>query len=188
MKRRVSLLASLAGLALAGLPAQATTLEKLDLGDLVSRSDKVFRGTVVDVEQGSIRAGGGEIPAVTYRLRVEEMLKGSADSESGGAKFVDVRMVGSIKAPLQVNGRVRSSVFRDVPRLNMGSDYLLFMTPRSEIGLSVTVGLGQGAFDIVRTDKEDMAVNEYNNVGLGLGAGPITYKRLKAAVAAEAGK
>ena len=188
MTQRVLVLLSLVLLALAGFPARATTLESLDLGDLVTRADKVFRGTVVDVEQGSVRVGGGDISAVTYRLKVEEMLKGQADFVSGADRIVEVRMVGDIKGPRKVQGFVRHSVFRDVPRLAMGGDYVLFVTPRSAAGLSVTVGLGQGAFDIVRTAKEDMAVNQYANAGLGLGEGPVSYASLKAAISTAMGQ
>jgi hypothetical protein len=154
----------------------------MDLGDLVQRSDKVFRGTVIDVEQGVVEAGGGELPAVTYRLRVEDMIKGVADVQKGDERMVEVRMIGSLKPMVEKNGKVHLSAFRDVPKLQIGSDYVLFMTPRSEIGLSVTVGLGQGAFNIVTSGKVDMAVNGLGNAGLGLGDGPVTYDDLKAAV------
>jgi hypothetical protein len=163
--------------------AGATMLLQMDLGELVQRSDRIFRGTVIDVEQSSVAAGGGELPMVVYRLRVEEMLKGEADVVKGDEAYVEIRMVGSIKDERPVNGLQRFSNFRDVPRLTMGSDYLLLTTPPSELGLSTTVGLGQGTFSVVRRDKTDYAVNQYDNLGLGIdGDGAVPYADLVAEI------
>jgi hypothetical protein len=169
--------------------APATTLLQMDLGQLTARAGLIFRGTVVDVEQGTVAAGGGELPAVTYRLVVEELYKGEPTQAKGDEAVVELRMVGSIKEATAENGNVRLNAFRDVPKLEMGSDYLLFTTPASEVGLSVPVGLGQGAFRIVLMDRQDYAVNEFNNVGLGLdGAGPVPYSELSAKIHALLGR
>jgi hypothetical protein len=163
--------------------AGATVLEQLELGDLVHRSDKIFRGTVIDVEQGSMSVGGGEIPVVTYRLRVEDSLKGGADVDKGDDGYVEIRMVGSIKDDSSSDGLKHISIFRDIPKLQMGSDYLLFTTPPSSIGLSTTVGLGQGAFSVYSDDKELLAVNQFGNAGLGMdGAGAVPYADLAAEI------
>ena len=61
---------------LLAVPAGATTLVQMNLADLASRADKVFRGTVISVKAGSVKAGGGELPTLVYRLRVEEPFKG----------------------------------------------------------------------------------------------------------------
>lgn len=165
------------------IPASATTLLQMQLGDLVQRADTIFRGTVVDVEQSSIEVGGGELPMVVYRLRVDELVKGEADVVKGDEAYIEIRMVGSIKDSVAVGDSERFSIFRDVPRLTMGSDYVLFMTPESSVGLSVTVGLGQGAFSVYSQDKIDYAVNQYDNAGLGLGdGGAVPYADLMAAV------
>jgi hypothetical protein len=169
--------------------APATTMLQMDLGQLTARAGTIFRGTVIDVEQGTVAAGGGQIPAVTYRLAVEEIYKGKATSVKGDKAVVVLRMVGSIKAPMDTGGQVRLDTFRDVPKLEMGSDYLLFTTPQSQVGLSVTVGLGQGAFRIVEMERQDYVVNEFNNVGLGLdGSGPVPYSELSAKIRALLGQ
>ncbi len=165
------------------MPASATMMLQMQLGDLVQRADTIFRGTVIDVEQSSIEVGGGELPMVIYRLRVEELVKGEADVVKGDEAYIEVRMVGSIKDEVTVGGAERFSMFRDVPQLTMGSDYVLFMTPESSVGLSVTVGLGQGAFSVYSADKSEYAVNQFDNAGLGLGeGGAVSYADLMAAV------
>lgn len=186
--RRVPLLL-LAGLLLVASLLPATTLLQMDLGELVSRSGRIFRGTVIDVEQGSIAVGGGELPMVTYRLRVEESLKGIADLVKGDQAMIEIRMIGSIKGSRTVGNAQHFSPFYDVPQLQMGSDYLLFTTPPSAVGLSTTVGLGQGAFNVFSQDKTDFAVNQYGNLGLGVGAGgPLEYSKLVASVQALLGQ
>jgi hypothetical protein len=177
-QRKVLLVAALCAL-LAVSQAGATMLQHMELGELVQRADRIFRGTVIDVEQSSVEAGGGELPMVLYRLRVEEMVKGEADVVKGDEAFVEIRMVGSLKDQGPQGGLERFDMFRDVPRLTMGSDYLLLTTPTSAIGLSTTVGLGQGAFSVHSVDKTDYAVNQFDNAGLGLdGSGAVPYADL----------
>jgi hypothetical protein len=169
--------------------AGATMLMHFDLAAMTDRADRIFRGTVVDVEQSSIEAGGGELPMVIYRLRVEESLKGDADVVKGDEAYVEIRMVGSIKDEGQSGELVKFDMFRDVPRLTMGSDYLLFTTRPSSIGLSTTVGLGQGTFAVYSQDKQDWAVNQFDNSGLGVGGGgAVPYSDLVAEIKVRMGE
>ena len=169
----------LAAALLAAPRAEAANVLQMDLGDLTQRAERIFRGTVIDVEQGSVEAGGADLPAVTYRLRVEESFKGGADLVEADQEIIEVQMLGSIKAEVPLGGYRRFAVFQDTPRLTMGSDYLLFTTPASPIGLSTTVGLGQGAFMVFLQDVEEVAVNKFNNVGLGLtDDGPAPYSEI----------
>lgn len=189
MKKQSRFILPLAVAVLVVQPLAATTMIQMDLADLTDRAGRIFRGTVVDVEQGSIEVGGGELPAVTYKLRVDDLFKGEADLVKGDSAVIEVRMVGSIKVGVPVADVQHLSVFYDVPRLDMGSDYVLFVTPESAVGLSTTVGLGQGAFSVFSRDKEDFAVNAFNNAGLGLGAsGPVTYSELAAKILALLGQ
>lgn len=161
----------------------ATIMLQMNLEDLSQRADKIFRGTVVDIIPGSVTAGGGEIPTTTYLLRVEEILKGNADIVKEDVQIIQIQMVGSLKETSPQGNFQHFSAFRDIPRLKMNHDYLLFTTPSSSIGLSTTVGLGQGAFNIFTRNKEDFAVNEFNNVNLGLeAAGPVEYSKLAAKI------
>ena len=194
MKRKISscFLAAASFLILAA-QVQATTMLQLNLEEMTVRADKIFRGTVIGVEQGTIEAGGAELPAVTYRFRVDELFKGEATQVKGDAAVMEIRMIGSlVHTKPDENGNLKFSPFRDVPRLNEGGDYLLFTTAESSIGLSVTVGLGQGAFKVSPVDGADnefQAVNEFNNEGLGLnGAGPVGYAELSTQIHALLGQ
>lgn len=195
MQHRKLLIGLAAVAALAAPPAQATTLIQMNLKDLATRADRIFRGTVVGVNTGTVRAGGSDLPTITYRLRVEERFKGEYAVVKDDAALVEIRMVGS-KDDRTANGERHFSVFRDVPRLAMGGDYVLFTTRPSAVGLSTTVGLGQGAFSITGGGKEEAAVNSFGNAGLGRGlaptsaasripaGGPVPYPQLAAAIRA----
>jgi len=191
--KRSSYLFAAASFLILAAQVNATSMLHMDLADLTTRADKIFRGTVIDIEEGTVQAGGGELPAVTYRLRVEELFKGVATEVKGDEALMEIRMVGSlVHSKPDASGVVKLSGFRDVPKLKMGSDYVLFTTAESSIGLSVTVGLGQGAFSVYTVDgarDQFMAVNEFNNAGLGLnGAGPVEYDKLSAQIHALLGQ
>lgn len=166
--------------------SQATTLQKLGLNDITERADKIFRGVVTNVEQSSMELGGAQIPVVRYQLRVLDQLKGTADMVKGENAFVEITMVGSIKSVVPRNdGYARFEMFRDIPQLDIGSDYVLFTTPPSRAGLSTMVGLGQGAFNVFSDDKQDMVINQFGNANIDQANGSaMTYTTLKQAVTA----
>ena len=169
------------------------TLEHFDLGKMVDRADKIFRGTVLAAQPGTIEAGGGRIPIVTYTIRVDEAFKGTFDTTKG-EKIAELRMIGKLP-PLEVNGAVRHSPLPDLPHFTVGSDHLLFSTRPGGSGLSTTMGLGQGNFRISKKDGEVLAVNGFDNLGLfksaatesaGLPAsGPVPYPLLADQIRAE---
>lgn len=194
MKRKRTRFALLAAaLVLGAAQAGATIMLQMDLGELVTRSDKIFRGTVIEIEQTSITAGGAELPAVKYTLQVNEMLKGVPSRTEDNVSIVEIQMIGkSVHDKPNADGQLKVSIFRDVPKLNKGGEYLLFTTPESAIGLSVTVGLGQGAFKVLPVDGSDTeftAVNEFDNAGLGLASsGPVSYTVLSDEVRSHLGQ
>jgi hypothetical protein len=195
MQHRKLLIGLAAAAALAAPPAQATTLIQMNLKDLATRADRIFRGTVVGVDTGTVRAGGSDLPTITYRLRVADTFKGEYAAVKGDTALVEIQMIGS-KEDRTANGERHFSVFRDVPRLAMGGEYVLFTTRPSAVGLSTTVGLGQGAFSITGAGKDEAAVNSFGNAGLGRGlaptsaasrlpsGGPVSYPQLAAAIRA----
>lgn len=192
MKRKISsfVLAAASFLILAA-QVQATMTLQMNLEEMTTRAGKIFRGTVIDVKADTIEAGGAELPMLTYRFLVSDMYKGSPNEVRGDKAIVVVRMIGNLKSgPTRTEGGlVKFGGFRDAPQLKPGGDYLLFTTRESSIGLSVPVGLGQGAFKVFNADGEMQAVNEFNNAGLGInGAGPVSYVELGARISALVGQ
>jgi hypothetical protein len=166
-------------------PLHATTVLRLNLEQMVERAGNVFRATVLDVRGGSINVGGGTLPTTTYTLRVEESFKGTFDKEGA---TVEITIVGSIKRdPVLIGNHQRFSVLPEVPRLDIGSDYLLLTTSPSPAGLSTTVGLGQGAFSIFVSNRQELALNAAGNVNIGA-QGPVAYSQLAADIRAILGQ
>jgi hypothetical protein len=172
--------------------ADATTVKHFDLGGMASSAARVFRGTVTDVRPGLVKVGGGQLPTTIYRMKVVESFKG----EFGTFKnitYADVEMIGGVKPGKDKNGKRHFSVFRDVPRLERGRDYLLFLTAESSVALSSPVGLAQGCFDIDTEMPGEPTANRANNRGLAadIQKGPVPYaelaERVRAAVAAQGG-
>jgi hypothetical protein len=185
--RKTSLiLLAAAALAVVIVPAtQAALVAKMDLGEMTFNADRIARVTVLDVEQGSMTLGGGELPVVTYTLRVDEAFKGQFD-DSKGVAVIEVRMVGNIKQAPATSGPQHFSALPEMPHLTVGHDYLLFATAPSAVGLSAPVGLGQGTFRIYTDDKDEMAANELDNAGLF--SGPVSYTDLADAIRNELGQ
>jgi len=183
---RSRFLVALAAVLMIVAPAlDATTVLKLNLEQMVARAGNVFRATVVDVRGGSINVGGGSLPTTTYTLRVEESFKGSF--EKVGAT-VEVTVAGSIKRePVLIGNKHHFSVLPEVPRLEIGSDYLLMTTTPGTGGLSTTVGLGQGAFTIFTRNRQELAVNAVGNANIGQ-SGPVAYSQLAANIRAILGQ
>ncbi len=151
------------------------SLKRFSLPEMVNKSGSIIRGTVMEVKPGTIKAGGSDLPTVTYRMKVDESFKGTF-AEKDGVKYAEITMLGNIKKG-GTKGAVRKfSVLPDLPLLQKGGDYLLMLTPKSSIGLSTTVGLGQGCFAIYQDDNGVWARNEFNNSGLF--NGPVKYNEL----------
>lgn len=96
---------------------------------------------------------------MVYTIRVDEGLKGNF-----AKPLVIITMLGNLKADVS-SGNVKRLSTTDVnPNLEIGSDYVLFTTAPSAVGLSTTVGLGQGLFRIFsNVDKLEMATNALDN-------------------------
>lgn len=183
MTRTVARLLALATLAVAGTASAEALVERMALGDLVGNADKVFRGTVVAKEPGEVEAGGATFPTVIYTLSVDDPIKG--DYGSGvEAKTVTIQMLGSLKNAPQT-GDVRKLFMLDInPDLDVGQTYVLFTSQPSAVGLSTTVGLGQGLFRIFNSAQgRDLAANALNNGGLF--DGPVAYEELVSAIKSE---
>ena len=163
--------------------ADATTVKHFDLGKMTSSAARVFRGTVTDIRPGTVKAGGGELATTIYRIRVSETFKGDYATFKE-ITYADVEMIGNIKTGSEGAGPRHFSVFRDMPRLEVGRDYLLFLTAESSVALSSPVGLAQGCFDIDTSVPSQPTANRVNNAGLlpEIQKGPMPYADLAARV------
>jgi len=179
-------------LAFASMTASAAMVMQMGLSDLVVNADKVFRGTVLTKEPGTVSAGGSELPTVIYTLRVDDAIMG----DFGAKPLVTITVFGNLKkksAIVDVAGRTRGDINPDIQRfssfdvsldLRVGGDYLLFTSAPSSVGLSTTIGLGQGLFRIFsNVNGRDMAANGLGNQYLF--DGPISYTDLKGAILSE---
>lgn len=178
--RRMLGLAAAAVMGLASFAASAAMVKQMGLSELVGNADKVFRGTVMSKEPGVVSAGGGELDTVVYTLRVDDALKGDFGSGKA-AQIVELTMLGSMKAEADTGGAQRLFTLNVNPDLQVGSDYVLFTTAPSAVGLSTTVGLDQGLFRVFATETgSEMTANGLGNRGTF--GGPVSYDQLKAAI------
>jgi hypothetical protein len=187
-------------LAIIAAPAGAAMIMKMNLAQLTDRADAIFRGHVLSVEPGKMSIGGGTLPTVTYRLRVDEAFKGQFEAKENASPEIEITMLGTLKSAVRSGNHERlTSSLPEVPTLRVGESYVLFTTAASASGLRSPVGLGQGSFHIYSgPNKTEFAVNELNNLGLFNGAGPaqraqgsdgpVTYTRLATAILAEVGR
>lgn len=138
----------------------AAIVAQMNLEEMVARADRVFTGEVLGVSEGRVATGGGEVPTVTYRLKVIEAFKGEFDN-SKGESIAEVTMVGTLKQIL--GGR---HPITDFPILVQGGEYLLLVAPAGPTGLTTTMGLGQGAFAVTNAGNVKQALNGASNAGL----------------------
>ncbi len=142
----------------------ADTVKQMNLAEMVQRADKIYRATVISATPGTVEAGGSQLPTITYRLQVEEVFRGDIPTVKG-VKIAEIRTLGKT-SPVQLGDLRRLSALPKMPQLAVGKTYLVLTTRPSAIGLSATVGLGQGSFQIFGRGKAEAAVNAVNNRGL----------------------
>lgn len=156
--RAVFLLAAGVMLA-ASLPA--TIVKKMELSELCERADKIFRGTVLSAQEGSVQAGGGELPTVTYYIEVDESFQGEFRTK-GDRHIAEITMLANSKTR-NVDGARSFPLIRDLPQLEVGRTYLLMTSPPSRLGLSAPIGLGQGCFTISGKGDAQVATDGFGN-------------------------
>jgi hypothetical protein len=183
---RAAFCAGLIAASLATIPrANATSVKHFDLGHMTSSAARVFRGTVTDVRPGTVKVGGGQLATTIYRIRVTEAFKGEF-ARAKNITYAEVEMIGSLKADTESNGVHHFAIFRDMPRLERGRDYLLFLTAESSIALSSPVGLAQGLFEIDTSIPSQPTANGLSNAGLvaDVARGALPYADIAARVRA----
>jgi hypothetical protein len=148
MKRALRWL-PLAGL-LAAAPAGATTVQAYDLDDLTVRSDRILRGTVVDLES---RWDGRWITTTAY-VAVDECLKGPCQEP-----VVEVRVLG---------GRVDDLEMRveGMARFDLDEQVVLFLEPAEDGTALRPTGLAQGKFRLIEGADEPAVMRDLDDLQL----------------------
>ena len=153
--------ASVVAVAVAAAPTYAHhSVAQMNLEAMVTQADLVFIGRVIDMTESVVDAGGGQLPATTFTLAVSESFKGQYE-EIKGQTVARVTMLGTRKQFL-----TNTHPIREFPNLTMDKEYLLAVAPAGKVGLTTTMGWGQGCFLISGKGSTRFALNGVNNVGL----------------------
>jgi hypothetical protein len=127
-------------LAVALLPFQGATLERLSMNEMIAKSTAIVRAKVVS----SYAAMSGPVIYTHYQLQVGERYKGAAQST------VDLAIPGGVA------GAIRQ-VWGGAPQLDKGADCVFFLwTGKS--GLTQVMGLSQGLFTVAQDGSKDPTV------------------------------
>ena len=166
--RKLVVLPLVAVAILLGASLDAQMVQKMDLTEICSRADKILRGTVLSATSGTVQVGGGELPTVTYRIKVDEAFQGTYITK-GDDQIAEITMLGKLKS-VNADGVRSVSPLPDLPELKVGGEYLLMTTPPSSAGLSTPIGLGQGCYTISGKNSVVTATDGLGNT--------VTYEAL----------
>jgi len=123
----------------AWVPAEATTLQQLSLGEMTQKATAIVRAKVT----GSIEVLRGTDVYTVYHLETLETVK-----TPNGIRPTDVAVPGGVAEGLR-------QVVAGAPELHTGQEYVLFLwTSRS--GLTQLMGMSQGLFTVERTPAGDV--------------------------------
>jgi hypothetical protein len=117
----------------------------MNLAQLTERSDLIVRGSIVEVRELRVTVGGGDLPALHYRVEVDETFKGKV-RDVKGVPIAEFKVIGSLKKLA-----AGEPIIAGWPELRVGREYLLFVAAPGPTGLTVTTGIGQGCFVISDT-------------------------------------
>jgi len=142
--------AAVFALALAAFaPAEATTMIRMGVEDLVASNEAVVLGRVVDVQ--SYWNADGSFILSDVKVQVLEALKGSA-----AEKEVTLTVMGGNVGEL-------TTLIVAGPDMTVGSDYVLFLNREDLPGVSgarTVRDLAQGIFDVVAAGGAPRAVSQ----------------------------
>jgi hypothetical protein len=139
MTRRLIILAAAVG-CLFSLPG--STLQRLSLNDMVTKSTMIVRGTVQPATSAVMR---GSLIYTHYQLSVTTAFKGAPGAS------VDVAVPGGM-----LNGT--RQMVAGAPTLAAGQDYVLFLWT-SKSGLTQVIGLSQGLFNVSTNAQGQLIVS-----------------------------
>ena len=146
--------ASVLALIAAFSTAQAASVTRTNLVDLIKDSDRIVVGTVVAVSDGFTEQN---VPYTEVTINVSETLRGAAGSTYTFRQF-------GLTEPREIDGRTYLGVSPEGwPTWNERENVMLFLNrPARLTGLQTTVGLGQGKLRL----HQGQLTNEARNSGL----------------------
>lgn len=125
----------------------ATSIRPVDLNGLVTGSGRIFHGICVGSREAEFTAG--PFPAITYTFEVIEGVKGATAGE------------------ITVFRQLGHGTIAGLPQYEVGREYVVFLNPDSDVGLTSPVGLKQGSFEvIVESGLETIVRNGVDNLNL----------------------
>ncbi len=134
--------------------ADATSVKKMTVADLVNYGDKIIAGRVVTVTDGF---DARNIPYTDVTVAVNESLKGNVSG------YYTFRQFGLLKPRDVGNGRTYVGVSPDgFPKFTPGEDVLVFLYAKTSLGFQSSAGLMQGKFTI----HGSQVSNDINNLDL----------------------
>jgi hypothetical protein len=134
--------------------ADATSVKKMTVADLVNYGDKIISGRVIAVTDGF---GANKLPYTEVTIAVNESLKGNV---TGNYTF---RQFGLDKPRDMGDGRVYVGVSPDgFARFRTGEDVMVFLFKKTSLGFEGAAGLMQGKFVVTGHELK----NDINNDGL----------------------
>ena len=134
--------------------ADATSVKKMTVADLVNYGDKIIAGRVTAVTDGF---DANNLPYTDVTVAISESLKGNVNG------YYTFRQLG-LAAPRDMgDGRTYLGVSPDgFPRFSPGEDVVVFLFAKTSLGFQSAAGLMQGKFTV---NGRELA-NGINNRGL----------------------
>lgn len=150
--------------------ADAATVLPVNLEKMVAGSEVVFRGRCLGTTPKRSLNG---IFATKYAFEVSEVLKGDVKE-----RFEFTQVGGSLSNSEKFN----APYIYGMPLYKVGSEYLVFLSEETSLGLRAPVGIDQGAFKVsLSADGSTKISNGRGNKNLFTGAaGASLAKSIKA--------
>lgn len=120
--------------------AYGTTVERMNINDLIGNGDLIIVATVMNMSDGFDSSG---LPYTDVTVQVHETLQGNANGMYTFRQF-------GLMAPRDMgNGRTYLGVSPDgFPKFSVGQEVVLFLYAQTGLGFQSTAGLLQGKFDV----------------------------------------
>lgn len=134
--------------------ANATSVKKMTVANLIHYGDKIIAGRVTAVTDGF---DAKNVPYTDVTVAINESLKGNASG------YYTFRQFG-LAAPREMgNGSTYVGVSPDgFPRFSPGEDIVVFLYKKTAMGFQSSAGLMQGKFTVTGHSL----TNDVNNLGL----------------------